>query len=64
MCVCCVCCVCVLCGVVVRVCVGGDEFSKRLQAEVKWVSSIDIYPGGEVVCVCVLCVCVVCRGGG
>ena len=35
----------------------GDEFSKRLQAGVKWVSSIDIHPGGEGVCVCV-CVCV------
>ena len=34
------------------VCCGGDEFSKRLQAEVKWVSSIDIHPGGEGVCVC------------
>ena len=57
----CVCvCVCV-------VCCGGDEFSKRLQAGVKWVSSIDIHPGGEGVCVCVcvcvyvcVCVCVLC----
>ena len=41
---------------------GGDEFSKRLQAGVKWVSSIDIHPGDEGVCVCVVCVCCVMCG--